>query len=425
MTNLRELKQHFKTFLHNQHIADTVIPYLVFIALLIVAGIILFASVFLTKKILNSVVGRIFKKTRGKWDDLLIVHNLFSAIGYLVSVIVLKAAAPALFEDFPGTLIFINKLLDVYLVYVIVRILMVFLKATEEHFAVSQLFIEKPIASYFQLIRIILYIIVGILGLSILLGKSPLYLLGAFGAMTAILLLIFKDTILGLVASIQISANDMVRIGDWVEMPKYNADGDVIAINLNTIKVSNWDKTITTIPTYYFITESFKNWRGMQMSGGRRIKRTIQISIDSIQFVDSAMRERFKQIELIKEYIIKRQAEIEQHNRESQFNTNVLINGRRMTNIGVFRTYVKKYLQNHSGINHGMTLLVRQKAPGEHGLPIEIYCFTNTVKWAEYENIQSDIFDHLIAAVAYFGLTIFQSPAGKDFRELGTEGMVS
>jgi miniconductance mechanosensitive channel len=420
LSALKELKQHFEAFLHNQHISDAIIPYLVFMVLLIVAGLFLFVSVFVTKKILENVVGRFFKKTSGKWDDLLIKHKLFSAIGYLVSVIVLKATVPALFEDFPRTLVFINRLLDAYLVFVIVRIIIVFLKATEEYLSESQLFIEKPIASYFQLVRIILYVIALILALSIILSKSPLYFLGAFGAMTAVILLIFKDTILGLVASIQISANDMVRIGDWVEMPKYNADGDVTAINLNTVKVSNWDKTITTIPTYYFITESFKNWRGMQMSGGRRIKRTLQISIDSIQFVDIEMRERFKQIDLIRETVTKRQAEIEKHNSENEVNTDVLINGRRMTNIGVFRMYIEMYLRNHPRINQEMTLLTRQLTPNEQGLPIEIYCFTNTTKWAEYENIQSDIFDHMVAAVNYFDLTIFQSPTGKDFRGLGS-----
>lgn len=389
--------------------------------LLVIAAILLLISVFVTKKILHNVVGRLFKKTRGKWDDLLIKHHLFSALGYLVSVIVLKFAVPVLFDDFPDTLAFIGKLLDVYLVFVVVRILIVFLKATEEYLSESQLFIEKPIASYFQLVRIILYVIAAILGMSIIINKSPLYLLGAFGAMTAVILLIFKDTILGLVASIQISANDMVRIGDWVEMPKYNADGDVTAINLNTIKVSNWDKTITTIPTYYFITESFKNWRGMQMSGGRRIKRTIQVSIDSIQFVDPEMRERFKKIDLIKDHIINRQAEIEQYNNDNNVNTDVLINGRRMTNVGVFRTYIEKYLQNHPRIHQDMTMIVRQQEPGQYGLPIEIYCFTNTIKWAEYENIQSDIFDHVVAAISYFNLTVFQSPTGKDFKGLSAD----
>lgn len=412
---MKELKFRFENFLHQHDLSDAIIPYIVFIVLLVIAAFLLYLSVFVTKQLFSRVVGKIFRRTRNNWDDLLIKHHLFSAIGYLVSVIVLKIAVPSLFEDFPKTLVFIERLLDAYLVFVIVRILIVFLKATEEHLSQSQLFIEKPLASYFQLVRIILYIIAVILALSIILSKSPVYLLGAFGAMTAVLLLIFKDTILGLVASIQISANDMVRIGDWVEMPKYNADGDVIAINLNTVKVSNWDKTITTIPTYYFITESFKNWRGMQMSGGRRIKRTIQISVSSVRFVDPEMRDRFKQIDLISDYIKERQSEIETFNKENDVNTQVLINGRRMTNIGVFRVYIENYLRHHPRINQEMTLLVRQQTPGEHGLPIEIYCFTNTVKWAAYETIQSDIFDHILAAAGYFELQLFQSPSDKGF----------
>lgn len=398
--------------------ADSVIPFLTFFVLLVIAVLLVYVSVLVTKVVLQKVVGRIFKKTKSNWDDLLIKYHLFSALGFLVSVIVLKTAAPVLFEDWPKTLVFINKLLDVYFIFVIIRIIVVFLRATEEHLSGSELFVEKPLASYFQLIRIILYIVAFILGLSILLSRSPIYLLGAFGAMTAVLLLIFKDTILGLVASIQISANDMIRIGDWVEMPKYDADGDVIAINLNTVKVSNWDKTITTVPTYYFITESFKNWRGMQTSGGRRIKRNILININSIRFVDPAMRDRFKKIGLIADHIAERQNEIETFNKTHNINTDILINGRRMTNVGVFRTYVERYLRHHPGINQQMSLMVRQQPPDENGLPLQVYCFTSSVKWVEHETVQSDIFDHLFAAVSYFDLTIFQSPAGEDFRSL-------
>lgn len=417
---LKEIKAKFEAFLQDQQIPDGVIPYVVFLVLLIIAVLLIYASVFVTKTLLQKVVGRIFRRTKTNWDDLLIKYKLFSALGYLVSVIVLKIAVPVLFEDWPKTLIFIERLIDIYLIFVIIRIIVVFLKATEEHLSGSELFVEKPLASYFQLIRIILYIVAFILALSVLLSKSPVYFLGAFGAMTAVILLIFKDTILGLVASIQISANDMVRLGDWVEMPKFNADGDVIAINLNTVKVSNWDKTITTVPTYYFITESFKNWRGMQMSGGRRIKRNILININSIKFVDAELRERFKKIGLISDYISERQKEIEQFNILHQVNTDVLINGRRMTNLGVFRMYIETYLRNHPGINQDMSLMVRQQPPDQNGLPLQIYCFTSSVKWVEHEGVQSDIFDHLYAAASYFDITVFQSPSGDDLRRLGT-----
>lgn len=411
---MKELRLRFEQFLNDHNLPDYIIPYIVFLALLIVAGVLLYSSVFITKQVLAKIVGRLFKRTRNNWDDLLIRHKLFSAIGYLVSVIVLKIAAPTLFEDFPKTLVYIIRIIDAYFIFVFVRIIIVFLKATEDHLSQSQLFIEKPLASYFQLFRIILYIIAFILGLSIILSKSPVYLLGAFGAMTAVLLLIFKDTILGLVASIQISANDMVRLGDAVEMPKHNADGDVIAINLNTVKIRNWDNTITTVPTYFFITEGFKNWRGMHASGGRRIKRAIQISMASIKFVDQEMRERFLKIDIVKDYVKERQVEIDIFNNERNVNTDILINGRRLTNIGIFRVYVQKYIERHPGIHHGMSMMVRQLTPGEFGMPIEIYCFTNTTKWAEYENIQSDIFDHILAAAHYFELDVFQSPSGGD-----------
>lgn len=418
---MKELKAWFENFLHNHHVPDAVIPFLSLVVLLAISVLLIYVSVFVTRIVVRNIVGRIIKKTTGTWDDLLVKHKLFRAIGYLVSGFVLKVSVPILFEEFPKTLAFMEKLVEVYFIFIIIRMIIVFLMATEEHLSEKDLLKEKPLASYFQLFRIVLYILGFILSLSILLSKSPVYLLGAFGAMTAVLLLIFKDTILGLVASIQISANDTVRVGDWIEMPKYNADGDVIAINLNTIKVSNWDKTITTVPTYFLITESFKNWRGMQTSGGRRIKRDILININSIKFVDPVMRERLKKITIIKDFVSERQAEIEAFNETYNVNTDVLINGRRMTNIGVFRHYVINYLQLHPGINQSMSLMVRQQQPTEFGLPLQVYCFTKSVKWVEYETVQSDIFDHLFAAASYFDLTVFQSPAGEDFRMLGRE----
>lgn len=418
---MKELRLRFEQFLNDHNFPDYIVPYVVFLALLLTAGVLMYLSVFITKQILERIVGRLFKRTKNDWDDLLIRHHLFSAIGYVVSVIVLKIAVPSLFEDFPKTLVYINRIIDAYFVFVIIRILIVFLRATEDHLSHSRLFIEKPLASYFQLFRIILYIIAFILGLSIILSKSPLYLLGAFGAMTAVLLLIFKDTILGLVASIQISSNDMVRIGDSIEMPNHNADGDVIAINLNTVKIRNYDNTITTVPTYFFITEGFKNWRGMQMSGGRRIKRAIQISMASIKFADQEMLNRFLKIDIVKDYVKERQSEIETFNMVRNVDTAVLINGRRMTNIGVFRVYMQKYVENHPGIHQGMSIMVRQLTPGEFGIPIEVYCFTNTTKWAEYENIQSDIFDHIMATVHYFELDVFQSPSGSDLSKFRRE----
>jgi miniconductance mechanosensitive channel len=349
-----------------------------------------------------------------KWDDILVEQNTFNSLAHIIPAIFVKVAAPIVFSDFPSLLPWVLKTTDSYLIIVGLMLLLSFLKVIEISLAKTESFREKPINSYFQVIRIILYLVSGILILSVMLVKSPLYFLSAFGAMTAILLLIFKDTILGLVASVQISSNDMVRVGDWIEMPKFNADGDVLAINLNTVKVQNFDNTITSIPTYYFISDSFKNWRGMVESGGRRIKRSIYINTQSIHFVEPETRERYKKYELIRDYITERQNEIEEFNVNRNTDTSILINGRRMTNIGVFRHYLENYLNKHPRINKEMTLMVRQLAIGDSGVPIEIYCFTNTTKWTEYEAIQADVFDHVLSSVEFFGLEIFQHPSGKD-----------
>ncbi len=418
---MNDLRNWIEKLLSSYDVLSALVPYVSMLILLTLTLVVIYFLREITRKVLRKVVGKFFRKTPTRWDDLLIKHKLFPAIASLVSVLILTATVPAIFQDFPQLQPFLEKAVEVYFLFIILRIIVVFLKGSEEYLSESELFMEKPIASYFQLGRLILYVTVFILGLSILLGKSPFYFLGAFGAMTAVLLLVFKDTILGLVASIQISTNDMIRVGDWVEMPQYNADGDVVAINLNTVKVVNWDKTITTVPTYYFITDGFKNWRGMQQSGGRRIKRTIHLSTASIRFVDEELRTSFQKFHIIGDYMKDRQAEIEKYNSKHTFDTTALINGRRMTNIGVFRSYVESYLKNHPEINQDMTLLVRQQEATAFGLPIEVYCFTKSVDWLVYEEVQSDIFDHLFAAALYFDLEIFQSPTGTDIsKSLGS-----
>ena len=416
---MEELKEWIGDQLQRNGISESWRINLEALIMLIIVLIISYTAFWIIRKIIITVVQRFIKGTESKWDDILSEHKVFATMAHLVPVIIIKNMVPIVFEDFPHFIPFISKLTEAYLVFVFVLMIIAFLRGTEAYLSVSKIFIDKPIASYFQLTRLIIYIATIILVLSILLGRSPVYFLGAFGAMTAILLLIFKDTILGLVASVQISTNDMIRVGDWVEMPKYNADGDVIAINLNTVKIKNWDKTITTVPTYYFISDSFKNWRGMQESGGRRIKRAIYINQSSVKFVDIALREKFKTFHLIKDFVNKRQVEIEQFNKEMGIDNNVLINGRRMTNIGVFRFYVEAYLKNHTAIRQDMSLMVRQLTPTEFGLPIEVYCFTNTIAWVAYEAIQSDIFDHLLAAARHFDLEVFQSPSGSDIIKAG------
>lgn len=395
-------------------VSEGAAPYLRLLSLLIVVGLLSCVFFYITKRLANGILYKYIKRTRVKWDDLLLDNRIFSTLAHIVPAVIVRIIAPILFRDFEKILPLVVKLTDSYLIIVILMIITAMLRVAEKILAKSKAFIDKPLSSYFQLIRIILYIAAGILILSILLGKSPVYFLSAFGAMTALIMLVFKDTILGFVASVQISANDMVRVGDWVEMPKFNADGDVIAINLNTVKVQNWDKTVTTIPTYYFITDSFKNWRGMKESGGRRIKRALYINARTVKFVDSSTRNRYEQYHLLKNYIVEKQKEIELFNQEHEVDTSVLINGRRMTNMGVFRHYIEAYLRNHKGIRTDMTLMVRQLSIEDRGIPLEIYCFTTTTVWVQYEEIQADIFDHLLAAVSFFDLEIFQQPGGSD-----------
>ena len=366
------------------------------------------------KRFITTYIYRWVKKSSFTWDDALADHKVLNNLAHIAPAFIVRVLAPTVFLDFPKVQPLVIKITDSYLIIAIFAVVLGLLKVAEYALAKHPAFKDKPLMSYFQLVRIILFIVIFILLLSTLLQKDPIYFLGAFGTMTAILLLIFKDTILGLVASVQISANDMVRVGDWVEMPKFNADGDVMAINLNTVKVQNWDKTITTIPTYYFITDSFKNWRGMVESGGRRIKRSILLNTQTVRFVDPQTREQYKQYQLISDYIEARQKEIEAYNAEQKIDTSVLINGRRMTNLGVFRQYLESYLRHHPFIRKDMTIMVRQLDIEERGVPIEVYCFTTTTSWVEYEAIQADVFDHLLAAAAFFGLEIFQQPSGKD-----------
>lgn len=396
----------------------TVLPYLKALILLFFLVFVAYLSLVIARLVIKKMSG-VFLKTSTKLDDILVEYKIFNKVAHIIPALIVKWLSPIVFSDFDQLLPFIFKITDVYIAIAIVMIIVGFMRGVEFLLSSAPAFRNKPVASYFQLGRILIYIATGIFVLSILMGRSPVYFLSAFGAMTAILLLVFKDTILGLVASVQISSNDMIRVGDWIEMPKFNADGDVLAINLNTVKVKNWDKTVTTVPTYYFITDSFKNWRGMQESGGRRIKRSIYINLRSIKFVDKEMRERFKRFHLIQDFVEGRQKEIEEYNTIHDIDTEVLINGRRMTNVGVFRQYITNFLKTHKGINQNMYILVRQLQPDGNGLPIEIYCFTQSVAWSDYEGVQADVFDHLLAAAKHFDLEVFQNPSGHDIIRAG------
>ncbi len=278
---------------------------------------------------------------------------------------------------------------------------------------------RRPIKGYLQLTKIVMFIVMTILMIAVLVDRSPLILLSGLGAMAAVLMLVFQDTLLSLVASVQISSSDMVRVGDWIEMPQLNADGDVIDIALHTVKVQNWDKTITTLPTRKLITDPFKNWRGMQESGGRRIKRSIYLDQNTITFLSADEQKKLERFKLLQAYLSRKNQEICEWNNKLGETAKETVNTRRITNIGTFRAYIENYLRAHPGVHQEMRLLVRQLSPTPDGLPIEVYCFTNTTQWVEYEGIQSDIFDHLLAILPEFGLQVFQSPSGTDMRALG------
>ncbi|MBL4653989.1 MAG: mechanosensitive ion channel [Flavobacteriales bacterium] len=403
-----EIIKDFTSWLITQGVNQDVAHYVRLAILLGILTILLFVVEFVARKFVVGGVRRVFKLTSNKWDDILVEKKVFIRLAHLFPAMVINWATPFVFDDFQFLIPIIYKLVEVYVVGVFLMVIISFLNALEFYFSNSKKFKDKPIESYFQLVKLIAYFIAGIFILSIAIGKSPIYLLSAFGAMTAIVMLIFKDTILGFVASIQVAANDMLRVDDWLEMPKYGADGDVIKISLTTVKVRNWNKTITTIPTYALVSESFKNWRGMQDTGARRIKRHMYIRPKSIRFVDANMLEKFGCFQLLENYLLSRQKEIEEFNSTSNSNKKETINGRNLTNIGVFRKYVELYLRNNKNVNHDLTLMVRQLQSNQYGLPLEIYCFANTTEWIEYEEIQSDIMDHLLAASESFGLEIYE-----------------
>lgn len=329
----------------------------------------------------------------------------FSQIAPLVF---LSNTIPVLFSHYPSKIPLLKKIVEIYAVFVFIWIILSLIRSIIDSLKEKPVFKEKPMESWLQVIYISLFTIGFFFIYNILTDKPIGELLGYLGAASAILLLIFKDTILGFVASITVTTNDMVRIGDWITMPECNADGDVIEINLNTVKVQNFDKTITTIPTYKMISNSFQNWRGMQNFGGRRMKRAINIIQSTVRFVEEEDLLRLSQIQEISGYIAERRKEIEQYNSEKHIDKRVLINGRNMTNLGLFRKYADYYLKNHPRLNKEMPMMVRQLATTSKGIPIEVYAFTDTIKWVEYEGIQADIFDHLIAAVPFFDLEIFE-----------------
>ncbi|MCB9225503.1 MAG: mechanosensitive ion channel [Crocinitomicaceae bacterium] len=372
----------------------------------------------LTRKIFLSIIHSFASKTKTKWDDYLVEKRFFSAMAHMVPLLLMDYFMRIIFYSFPRIADLGIRLTDIAIVFVLMIVLTRFLNTAGHVLEDRESLKDKPIASFIQLGKIIVYVVLGVVMISVAFNVDLFVILTSMGAMTAVILLVFKDTILGFVGSIQLAANDMVRIGDWVTMEKYGADGDVLEITLNTVKVQNFDMTITTIPTYAFISDSFRNWRGMQESGGRRAVRAINIQISSIKFCTPEMLDKLGEIELIKDYVAKKENEIADFNANNQINKKVLINGRNQTNIGIFRYYMEQYLRKNEHVRKDMTLMVRQLEPTEKGVALQVYFFTKTTVWSEYEKILSDIFDHFLATLEYFDLAVFESPTGKDFKRL-------
>ena len=366
----------------------------------------------IAKRVILRAMRGIAKRTRSTWDDELIRHKVVNRLVQVIPALVIFSGITFV-PDVPDKLVVLTRNVAMgYMVLMLTLAVVGALSAGNAIYSRTGAARTRPLKGFVQLLQIAIWIIGALMIISAVLDRSPILLLSGLGAMTAILLLVFKDTILSLVASVQLTAQDMVRVGDWIEMPQYGADGDVIDVQLHTVKVQNWDKTITTIPTHRLIADSFKNWRGMSESGGRRIKRALYLDLSSVRFMTDEEVEHFKRFNLLKEYIDDKFESLAEYNRGVAVDGDV--NRRRLTNVGTFRAYTRNYLGNHPAINKGMTLLVRQLAPGPQGLPLEIYCFTNTTAWADYEGIQGDIFDHLIAIIPEFGLKLFQEPTGND-----------
>jgi len=409
------LDKAIRAFFIDSKLSDKGIQIIIELFYLFLAAILAFLIFLLAKYVILSSLKKAAARTKTKADDM-----FFESKGTIYLTAMLPALVLYLFLPLMPLL---QKYLEVLLsIYVILMGIF----AVNSYLDLINTFYEKkrkaakqrPIKGIIRAIKIIFSTFAIIIIISRLLGQSPLIVLSGLGAASAIVLLIFKDAILGMVAGIQIAYNDLVRVGDWIEMPKYGADGDVLEISTTVVKVVNFDKTITTIPSYALVSDSFKNWRGMQNSGGRRIKRSIYIDVESIGFCNAEQLEQLAKIEYLASYIRERQDEISTFNTEHKFDTTCPVNGRRQTNVGIFRRYIKEYLDNHLGINQKMIKMARQMPAEGQGLPMEIYAFSNTTRWEEYEGIMSDIFDHLYAVLPYFGLKAYQQPSGNDLRQI-------
>ncbi|WP_435131949.1 mechanosensitive ion channel family protein [Formosa sp. A9] len=405
---MQNFNHYFFNYFKSLNISDATAIYLNMISLLVLLLIIVFISDFIARKILIQAFSSFAAKSKTKFDDLLVNHKVPRNIAHIVPLAITLKCLPTVFSDFPVFEHAVELLLKLYCVVLVIWIIRSVLNTLESYFKTLPRLKDKPIDSYIQVLMLFLWAIGIALIFVMITGIDIKTFFTTLGAASAVLLLIFKDTILGFVASIQVAINDTVRIGDWITMDKYGADGDVIEINLSTVQVQNFDMTITNIPTYALISDSFKNWRGMNSSGGRRIKRAIIIKATSVHYLTKERVDALKKIQLISDYLEHRQNDINKYNENNNADKTLLINGRNMTNLGVFRKYLQSYIETHSAINKDMTIMTRQLAPTPQGIPLEIYAFSSDKRWQNYEYIMSDIFDHTLAAVQYFDLEIFE-----------------
>lgn len=413
LTN-QEIATFFKSYLIENGMGETLAHSINLCINLLLLFLLLYVLHYATKKIILETFEKFSNKTQTTFDDFLVKSNFPRYVSRILPLLLVIFTVPVIFKEYPQFLYLAEKLIDVYVIILSVLIIRSLLRTSKNYLKTREEFFDKPLDSYIQVMMIILWAIGFVFIFSELSGRSILNFLISLGAASAIILLIFKDTILGFVASIQVSVNDIVRIGDWITFSKYGADGFVTEINLATVRVQNWDKTFTTIPTYNLIADSFHNWRGMQESPGRRIKRSLYIKQNSIRFVTDEDLRKFEKFNLISTYVRERQKEINTYNIKHNIDKSVILNGRNQTNLGVFRKYADAYLRAHPFITEELDIMVRHLAPTTEGIPLEIYCFSSEKRWEYFEQITADIFDHLIAALPYFDLQLFESPSGDD-----------
>ena len=414
MSIVQQINEGLQALGFSQSLAGQLDQFIAFLGVLLVA----YLADTVCRKILLKVVSRLVKQTKATWDDIVFDRKVMVHLSRMVAPILIYILLPLAFSDAESaTLALILRFCLIFIIIMFLSFISSLLAAVYTVYSEKEQFRDRPLKGLLQTVQVILYFVGGIIVVSILIDRSPGVLLTGLGASAAVLMLVFKDSIMGFVSGVQLSANNMLKVGDWITMPKYGADGDVIEVSLNTVKVRNFDKTITTIPPYLLVSDSFQNWRGMQESGGRRIKRSINIDMNSVRFCTPEMLAKYRKIQLLANYVEQTEQVIKEYNEEHHIDNSILVNGRRQTNLGVFRAYLNCCLKSHPGVNHDMTCMVRQLQPTDHGIPLELYFFSATTSWIPYEDLQSDVFDHLLAIISEFDLHVFQSPSGEDFRE--------